>query len=140
MKNPTQKQVQKWNQTYYEKNKEKRKKQYTKYVNELRQWFRDLKKELKCSQCGIDHPAALSFHHTDPTTKEYTVAAMTSQGLAKATILKEIAKCIVLCHNCHAIHHYNERLLSWVVKHLALNEGILGSTPREDTFFKFKNQ
>lgn len=61
----------------------------------------------KCIHCGFDkHPAALHFHHKDPTQKDFSI------GHAKLTkfnnkIKKELDKCIVLCANCHSILHAN---------------------------------
>jgi len=56
--------------------------------------------------------SALQFDHLDPATKYRTrtgklvhLADMVKGGrYALATILAEIAKCRVLCANCHAVH------------------------------------
>lgn len=64
-----------------------------------------LKLERGCAHCGYqEHPAALVFHHRDPSEKEYPVAQLVSR--AWDVVEAEIAKCDVLCSNCHAIHHY----------------------------------
>lgn len=110
MKNPSPEQVKQWNRTYYEKNKEKRRAQYNQWRADTRSWFHELKKEMCCSNCGFDHVAALQFHHTDPLEKEYTIAEMIGKGCAKKKILSEIEKCVVLCANCHAVEHYNQKL------------------------------
>lgn len=34
---------------------------------------------------------------------------MVKNGLSIETIMSEVAKCEVICANCHQIHHYNER-------------------------------
>jgi len=50
----------------------------------------------------------MDFHHEDPTTKEGNVHEFVSNGqFAKA--YEEIKKCIVLCANCHRIHHWEDR-------------------------------
>lgn len=70
--------------------------------------FQEYKSALFCSQCGFSHPAALQFHHLNGNNKLLTVSRMLHmKGLKRA--LKETQKCIVLCANCHAILHYNER-------------------------------
>lgn len=76
---------------------------------------RELKKEwdafkctLKCTKCGFDHPAALDFHHEDPTEKEHNVNRLVSDGRFKKAY-EEIKKCIVLCANCHRVHHWEEK-------------------------------
>lgn len=61
--------------------------------------------KLKCSNCPEDHPAALDFHHLDPSQKEHEPAKITS----RKKLLEEIKKCIVLCSNCHRKLHWNQR-------------------------------
>lgn len=72
----------------------------------ISEWLREYKATLRCSKCGQNHPATLQFHHTDPTQKEYGVATFSARCCSIATIQKEIAKCVVLCANCHAIEHW----------------------------------
>ena len=76
-------------------------------------WYYDYKKTLKCEKCGFDkHPAALDFHHLDPSKKDFKVSKhkITCSEEKKKIILNEISKCIVLCANCHRIEHAkNER-------------------------------
>jgi transposase len=55
-----------------------------------------------CRLCGYDRcVAALQFHHLDPTTKEFGVAA---NGMARSIerLRAEVRKCVLLCSNCHA--------------------------------------
>jgi len=66
------------------------------------------KATLMCSQCGILHPAVIDFHHP-PGTKEYSVHELAKNGRFKKAY-KEAEKCVILCANCHRIHHHNERL------------------------------
>jgi len=68
-------------------------------------WWSEYKKTLKCVQCGFDHPAALDFHHP-PGTKEYPMNVLVRRR-NKTLLQAEIAKCVVLCSNCHRIHHHN---------------------------------
>jgi transposase len=55
-----------------------------------------------CVLCGYDrHPAALHFHHLDPTQKRYTLSrAGHTRNFAEA--VEEAKKCVLLCANCHA--------------------------------------
>lgn len=73
-------------------------------VRPKRAWLWDHKKEVGC-RCGESHPPCLDFHHLDPTTKANSVTKMVVAGLAKATILAEISKCVLMCANCHRKHH-----------------------------------
>lgn len=66
------------------------------------------KSSLSCTKCGFNHVAALDFHHTDPTQKDGNIHKFVSNGqFTKA--YEEIKKCIVLCANCHRIHHHEEK-------------------------------
>jgi transposase-like protein len=55
-----------------------------------------------CFLCGYDRcPAALQFHHVDPSEKAFQISANgVTRGLAAAR--EEAAKCVLLCANCHA--------------------------------------
>jgi hypothetical protein len=88
---------------------ERRKRNREKYMQDLRAWFAELKSELACERCGENHPACLGFHHADPSAKETTVAEAVKRGFGRKRLLAEIAKCEVLCANCHAKHHAKER-------------------------------
>ena len=66
------------------------------------------KATLSCSICGFSHPAAIDFHHTDPSKKEREVNYFSkNNSLEKAR--SEIEKCVTLCSNCHRILHHEER-------------------------------
>jgi transposase len=55
-----------------------------------------------CVLCGYDgHPAALHFHHLDPSEKRCTLSrAGHTRNFEEA--LEEARKCVLLCANCHA--------------------------------------
>ena len=78
-----------------------------KYETKLKKYAWNYKAERSC-ECGQSHPAALQFHHRDPTTKLFDIA---SGHKAKSVIRlqEEIDKCDILCANCHAIHHYENK-------------------------------
>jgi hypothetical protein len=88
-----------------------------KYVRDHRakrkEWLRKQKLAISCEDCGFnDHPVALQFHHVDATDKVSEVSRLLhSEGRSLDVIASEIAKCDVLCANCHAIHHYEEHKL-----------------------------
>jgi hypothetical protein len=60
----------------------------------------------KCIKCGFDScPTAMAFHHTDPSKKDFNLAAKgTTRSFDK--IKKELDKCVLLCLNCHAEEHH----------------------------------
>lgn len=76
---------------------------------EIKAWWLELRAALSCTRCGEATPECLQFHHTDPRTKEIEVSLAVHYGWSKRRILIEMGRCIVLCANCHLIHHWNER-------------------------------
>jgi len=64
----------------------------------------EYKKTLKCERCGEGRWYCLDFHHRDPTTKEFTVGESVRRSWK--VIKAEIAKCEVLCANCHRAEHH----------------------------------
>lgn len=84
--------------------------EYLARVRDLRrrkkQWL-DAHK-VKCLKCQEEHPACLEFHHRNPAEKDFLL----SVGVAKFSIERlevEVAKCDVLCSNCHRKHHWDEK-------------------------------
>jgi len=93
------------NNRWYERNKKKLKAPRKKLKVDLRKWFQEFKATLKCSRCSENHPACLQFHHRDPTKKDLEVSVAVQRGWSIKRILEEIAKCDVLCANCHIKAH-----------------------------------
>ena len=75
----------------------------------LRLWVDEYKKTLRCERCGFADYRALVFHHHGSQQKEFNIADMIRSGLSRASIQREIGKCIVICSNCHQIEHYEKR-------------------------------
>ncbi len=98
-----------YRKSHYENNRQKYKDKARVWNDKFLDWWKDFKSELSCTNCGENHPAVLDFHHTDPKEKDSEVSHLVSIG-NKSRILAEVAKCVVLCSNCHRIHHYNERI------------------------------
>lgn len=67
----------------------------------------ELRKTLECKACGNNDHRVLEFHHRDPSQKERAVTEMMHSSWKR--IMEEVAKCDVLCANCHRILHYEER-------------------------------
>jgi hypothetical protein len=62
-----------------------------------------------CIKCGETHPWCLDFHHREGTGKLGHIGVFRKFGTAR--LLAEIAKCDVLCANCHRKHHGDEFML-----------------------------
>lgn len=63
----------------------------------------------KCSICGYNkNYGALTFHHKDPSEKEMGLDMRRMSNNSMVRLQAEIAKCQLLCHNCHSeLHHPN---------------------------------
>ncbi len=62
----------------------------------------------RCKLCGMEDIAILQFHHRDPSTKSFIVGNALRENrekLSRTELETEIAKCDLLCPNCHAAHH-----------------------------------
>jgi len=60
-----------------------------------------------CEICGYKkNYSALQFHHLDPNEKDYNLDSRKLSNSTWQWCLQEVAKCQLLCANCHAeIHH-----------------------------------
>jgi hypothetical protein len=106
-----------WKKAHQEKLREYRRKWYARNQKaakiavrrrkqEIRKWFDEYKSQLQCARCPETHPACLEFHHREPKKKEIVVAKALVWGWSIERILAEIAKCDVLCANCHRKLHW----------------------------------
>lgn len=62
-------------------------------------------KDRPCADCeGKFHYAIMQFDHRPDEIKLYTISQMVSR--ATSVLLAEIAKCDVVCANCHAMRTF----------------------------------
>ena len=94
------------NRRYYERNKEI----YFEKNSRKKRRLRDLIAEAKsvpCMDCGVEYPSfVMDFDHRDPSEKRDDVARLVHQG-SLSKLLEEIAKCDVVCSNCHRIRTHS---------------------------------
>ena len=86
-----------------------------KHQNYASQQKRGLKRKInlverkggKCELCGYQYNySALSFHHSNPATKNFGLDLRACSNHKWETLLEESNKCQLLCLNCHAnLHH-----------------------------------
>lgn len=62
-----------------------------------------LKSRIGCYSCGNRDPFVLTFHHSDPSKRKFSIQRNTMSK--KIGLEEEIEKCICLCFNCHNIAH-----------------------------------
>lgn len=64
-------------------------------------WLNEIKSQ-PCTDCGGTFPAiCMDFDHRDPATKSFVISH--SGTRRRRAMLAEIAKCDVVCANCHRI-------------------------------------
>lgn len=94
------------------------------YVRGLRsrkaEIVRNYKSSQGCLRCGEDHLATLDLHHVDPeskhprlkrknATKNRRTGGYFWRDLSYADLEAELAKCEVLCSNCHRKETWAQR-------------------------------
>ena len=65
----------------------------------------DYRAGLRCLDCGESDTVCLDFHHLNPALKDYSVSELINKRYSAKKIEEEIAKCVVLCSNCHRKLH-----------------------------------
>lgn len=72
-----------------------------------REWIRG-QKDVPCMDCGNRYPYyVMQFDHRDPTLKSFTLAKF--DACSWKSLKNEVAKCDVVCANCHAIRTHLQR-------------------------------
>lgn len=67
-------------------------------------WLEAYKSQHPCT-CGEHDSIALDFHHLDPNEKDLNMAEIARLGWSLKRVQQEIAKCQVICSNCHRKLH-----------------------------------
>ena len=63
-----------------------------------------LKETTPCADCGNTFPAVcMDFDHLPGFTKRYAVGTMVAHGHSRDSVMAEIAKCELVCANCHRV-------------------------------------
>jgi hypothetical protein len=107
-----------WSDANREKCRESGRRHYAAHKDRVKGWVRDrerkkrawlngLKGQFRC-ECGEDRLPCLDFHHIS-SDKEINLGEAIKRGWGKQRILDEIAKCKVICANCHRYLHWLER-------------------------------
>jgi len=78
--------------------------------------WKEYKLQLSCQDCGFPTEEdkkrfgdlwvyALEFNHRDPSTKMENISTMVGR-FGYDRLMEEVAKCDVVCANCHRIHTF----------------------------------
>lgn len=107
--------------------------EYTRRAIQKRRAWLDSLKSAPCSRCGIEYPPfVMDWHHVKPATKKFSLGRGSFRHSREA-ILAEIAKCILLCANCHRIVEYSTQSGLEVVPAQAHNLNDAGASPASAT-------
>ena len=70
-----------------------------------KEFIKHYKETHPCLRCGLEDWRCLDFHHRDRETKSFSIG---HSGMSRSLkrIQDEIAKCDVLCANCHRIEEW----------------------------------
>lgn len=69
--------------------------------NSTQDWVNQLKAR-PCKDCDQSfEPYVMDFDHRDPSTKRFVIGFMVSKRMPREAIEQEIAKCDLVCANCH---------------------------------------
>lgn len=87
---------------HYADNKEVYRQRVRDRKSKIRKHLFDYLSQSECKVCGENDPVVLQFDHRDPSEKEFGLADAIGRKIALKRIDEEIAKCDILCANCHA--------------------------------------
>ena len=93
-----------YNVRYYQRNRQREIDRVTSRQRATIEFLRDLRR-IPCKECGGRlEPHQMDFDHRDPSTNSFQVTD--SRLRSRERLLAEIAKCDIVCANCHAIRTY----------------------------------
>jgi hypothetical protein len=92
-------------------------------------------REVPCVDCGQRYPPyMMDFDHRDPRTKEFEITRVAGR-VSMTKLLNEIAKCDIVCSNCHRERTYRQQLalksagVAQLVEHEFSKLRVAGSRP-----------
>ena len=89
----------------YLRNKEKYRKKRKQRRKERRDFLNKYKADRGCLLCNEKRAPCLIFHHRDPSKKKYGINIIATHLYSDKIIIEELAKCDVICANCHRALH-----------------------------------
>jgi hypothetical protein len=92
-----------YNVAYYQRNREAEIARVALRQRATLDWLRNLRR-VPCMDCGgVFPPHVMDFDHRDPTQKSFSLAAEKVLLKNRKVLEAEVAKCDVICANCHRI-------------------------------------
>jgi len=95
-----------YNVNYYRRNRQREINRVLTRQRATLEFLRELRR-VPCKDCGQTFlPHQMDFDHRDPDTKLFGITWSKALLAPRARLLAEIAKCDVVCANCHAVRTY----------------------------------
>ncbi len=99
------------NFAYYHRNREQELSRVRRRQNATRDYLRQRRREA-CPDCAQHfRPHQMDFDHRDPAIKSFRLTAGHAMLMAQDRLGAEIAKCDVVCANCHRIRTWHRQLV-----------------------------
>jgi hypothetical protein len=116
-----------FNVSYYRRNRQREIDRVTTRQRVTLEYLRQLR-NVPCKDCdGTFLPYQMDFDHRDPMAKSFGLTWPRALLASGERLAEEIAKCDIVCANCHAIRTYAQQAERWARRRAA---GELASTPR----------
>jgi predicted transcriptional regulator len=75
---------------------------------EISLWIKEVKTEAVCVDCSVDYPHfQMEFDHLGD--KRFNIASFRNHTNSLDVVKQEIAKCEIVCSNCHRKRTYHRR-------------------------------
>jgi predicted Zn-ribbon and HTH transcriptional regulator len=95
-----------YNVRYYQRNRQREIDRVMTRQRARLEFLRELRK-VPCKDCGCTYlPHQMDFDHRDPATKSFGLTGSRAMLAPQQRLLEEIAKCDIVCANCHAVRTY----------------------------------
>lgn len=113
------------------------KRRLAKYRVFLKTMIRSLK-DRPCLDCRVRYPHyVMDFDHREGETKDFDIARAVRKCVSERVLMKEVAKCDLVCSNCHRERTHRRRVsaLSSAAESLVYTELRGGSSPSVPTSY-----
>ena len=68
-------------------------------------------KKQPCADCGVEYPYyVMDLDHRPGTAKRANFSVLVKRGASEDVLLNELAKCDVVCANCHRERTYQRKV------------------------------
>lgn len=96
---------------WHQRNKERRRAAIKLRRSSKRQYVHDLKENVPCMDCGIVYPPHVyDFDHLPQFEKSFALSSTGMRDKTLEQIIAEVAKCELVCSNCHRHRTYMRKL------------------------------